>query len=40
MKHVGSNGLTVWAMTETTGKVKARPVATIVDAVAMALEPP
>ena len=40
MKHVGANGLTVWAMTKTTGKVKARPVATIADAVAAALKPP
>ena len=40
MKHVGSNGLTVWAMTKTTGKVKARPVATVTDAVAMALKLP
>jgi hypothetical protein len=40
MEHVGSNGLTVWAMTETTGKVKARLVATVADAVAMAFKLP
>ena len=40
VKHVGPNGLTVWAMTKTTGNVKARPVATVADAVTLALNLP
>jgi hypothetical protein len=39
-KHVGPDGLTVWAMTKTTGKVKARPVATVAEAVTVALKTP
>jgi len=40
IKHVGPTGLTVWAMTKTTAKLKARPVATAADAVATALKLP
>jgi type III restriction enzyme len=38
IKQVGSEGLTVWSMTKTTGKVKARPVATAAEAVSAALK--
>jgi type III restriction enzyme len=38
IKQLGSNGFTVWSMTKTTGKVRARPVATIAAAVEAALK--
>jgi type III restriction enzyme len=40
VKHVGSAGLTVWSMAKTTGKIKAKPVSTIAEAVAAALKAP
>jgi type III restriction enzyme len=40
VQEMGPNGFTIWAMTKTTGKVKARPVATVADAVAAALKLP
>jgi len=40
VKHVGSAGLTVWSMTKTTGKVRARPVSTVTEAVTVALKAP
>ncbi|MGD0643262.1 MAG: DEAD/DEAH box helicase family protein [Roseiarcus sp.] len=40
VKQIGTDGLTVWAMTKTTAKVKARPVDTVAAAVEFALKLP
>lgn len=38
LKHIDSTGLTVWSMTKTTGKIRARPVKTLEEAVATSLK--